>query len=160
MISEVHWLWTMIICACWQLVVRCNVTHAQGGSIYLFEPTSPTAKKWTHTATLTTTTADVFRAGTSMVRIHRGIVLADVEDNANYLNAANDAVVFVKGVVFSRDKGKWTQMQVLRAGNDKTNDDITDWQTPAHAVVCAANSHFSRYDHPSQHRLQVGGIVD
>jgi hypothetical protein len=100
----------------------CNATHAQGGSIYLYEPTSPSAKKWTHTSTLTTST-NVYRAGKNFVSIHKNTVVADVSSNADATLADN--LIFDNAVVFSKDREEWSQQQVLRAGNTMLSDDIT-----------------------------------
>jgi hypothetical protein len=88
----------------------CNSSHADSGSVYIFEATSPDAKKWTQMAELVGT--DLHLMGERFAEIDRDVVVADAQDGVGVSSA----------VVYRRDpkSSQWSLQQVLvgRAGNN------------------------------------------
>ena len=79
----------------------CNSTHATSGSVYVYEATSPDARRWTQMAELGTSLSSM---GANYAEIDRDVIVTD---------AVNGAVT--EAVVFARDpKGRqWSLRQVL-----------------------------------------------
>lgn len=108
----------------------CNATAANTGSLFVYEPTSPQALKWSQTAQLTTTN-DIFYMGSSDVAISGNTIVADVMDGITGSAVKN-------AVVFSRDgPRKWSQQQELNVG-PATTDSITDITVYDETIILGA----------------------
>lgn len=87
----------------------CNSSHADSGSVYIYEAISPDAKKWTQTAELVGTSLHLM--GASYTEIDRDIVVTDAQD----LSSVSSAVVYRRDA----KSRQWSFQQVLtgRAAN-------------------------------------------
>jgi hypothetical protein len=110
----------------------CNATFADGGALFLFEPTSPKASLWTQTAMLTTT-ADLFTLGSSNVVINKGVIVADAMDGLSGA-AVKNAIVFTK-----EGPNRWTQQQELNIGAATTHS-ITDVTVFDETIIVGAGA--------------------
>ena len=111
----------------------CNVTRFESGALYLYEPQSPSTKKWTQTGVLSTT-PNMFLLGSTDVQINGDIIVADVQDRDS--NAAGSPVK--NAVVFQR-KGphQWTQLQQVHIGSAAVQS-VTDLTVYDETIIIGA----------------------
>ncbi|CAE7771113.1 unnamed protein product, partial [Symbiodinium microadriaticum] len=98
----------------------CNASHAYSGSVFVYEATSPDAKKWTQTALLSPPSWR-YELGRFQMSIHKDKILASVA-HAPALSAANTVV---NTVLFQKGVDGWSYMQEFSLGADPARDDTT-----------------------------------
>jgi hypothetical protein len=88
--------------------VGCNSSFTNSGSVFVYEPLSPDAKKWSQTAMLTLSpNDDLLGLSNSHLRIHKDLIVTDARNSDN-----------TKAVIFHRRMdGDWSQQQVLSLGS-------------------------------------------
>mmetsp|Transcript_1143 Transcript_1143/g.1850 ORF Transcript_1143/g.1850 Transcript_1143/m.1850 type:complete len:941 (+) Transcript_1143:67-2889(+) len=99
---------------------NCNGTHHGGGTVYIYEPSTPDAYNWRQTSSMTTSSTDYFRLGEQDVEISGNTLIADVGDDISELASSRNVAVF-------REKGKdWDHLQVLAVSSNMTDADLYD----------------------------------
>ena len=96
----------------------CNISHSDGGALYIYEA-DPKAKSWTATAALTTTD-DLSLLGQPTLTLggspfSNGVGVAI---DRNHIIAAATQNSVVASVVFGKERGKYSQQQTLTFGAD------------------------------------------
>ena len=81
----------------------CNSSYTGSGTVYVYEPESPSAKKWVRKHALTPTGTDIFSPGSTTLSIHKDTLAT------SYVTGTS----VPKIVLFAKDKGKWEQAQDL-----------------------------------------------